>query len=155
MRWLVPSIAALCATLLLVPGASAATTPKPGSIYRDGPSGKAIGRSEGLAIASLDMFANGAFSSDARDPLRVDADKLADLPLAALEQGFQLSRENPLIGLEGRADLLRRLSGSVMPPSSDLWAAAYRPWMPVPGNHETILREPRVGLLAAHLLRVS
>jgi Protein of unknown function (DUF1688) len=88
--------------------------------YRDGPSGKAIGRSEGLAIASLDMFANGAFSSDARDPLRVDADKLADLPLAALEQGFQLSRENPLIGLEGRADLLRRL-GRLVAEQADIF----------------------------------
>src|SRR5262249_10608569 len=73
--------------------------------YRDGVSGKAIGRSEGLAIASLDMFASGAFSGDARDPHRADATKLADLSAAALERGFQVSRENPLIGLEGRADL--------------------------------------------------
>ena len=32
--------------------------------YRDERSGKAIGRSEGLAIASLDMFVSGAFSSE-------------------------------------------------------------------------------------------
>jgi Protein of unknown function (DUF1688) len=77
--------------------------------YRDDVSGKAIGRSEGLAIASLDMFASGAFSSKVRDPFRADADKLAELTVAALEQGFQVSAENPLVGLEGRADLLRRL----------------------------------------------
>jgi Protein of unknown function (DUF1688) len=77
--------------------------------YRNGAGGKAIGRSEGLALASLDMFASGAFSGDAHDPLRVDADKLADLSVAALELGFQVSAENPLVGLEGRADLLRRL----------------------------------------------
>jgi len=81
--------------------------------YRDERSGKAIGRSEGLAIASLDMFASGAFSSDSRDPLRVDADRLADLSVAALEQGFQASAENPLVGLEGRANLLRRLGAHV------------------------------------------
>jgi hypothetical protein len=81
--------------------------------YRDGVSGKAIGRSEGLAIASLDMFAGGAFSSDARDPLRVDAEKLAEFSLADLERGFQVSAENPLVGLEGRADLLRRLGRHV------------------------------------------
>src|SRR6476659_8673175 len=38
--------------------------------YHDKASGQAIGRSEGLALASLDMFASGAFSSDVRDPLR-------------------------------------------------------------------------------------
>jgi hypothetical protein len=77
--------------------------------YHDKASGQAIGRSEGLAIASLDMFARGVFSSNARDELRVDADKLAEFTVAALEQGFQVSAENPLVGLEGRADLLRRL----------------------------------------------
>ncbi|HLZ05340.1 MAG TPA: URC4/urg3 family protein [Bradyrhizobium sp.] len=81
--------------------------------YRDSASGKAIGRSEGLAIASLDMFASGAFSGDARDPYRVDAEKLAQFSVAALERGFQASTENPLVGLEGRADLLRRLGALV------------------------------------------
>ena len=77
--------------------------------YHDKASGQAIGRSEGLAIASLDMFARGVFSSNPRDEFRVDADKLAEFTVAALEQGFQVSAENPLVGLEGRADLLRRL----------------------------------------------
>ncbi len=77
--------------------------------YRDEVSGKAIGRSEGLALASLDMFANGAFSDHPRDPLRADADKLAELSASALELGFQVKADNPLVGLEGRADLLRRL----------------------------------------------
>ena len=81
--------------------------------YRDAVSGRAIGRSEGLAIASLDMFANGAFSSDTGDRLRVDADRLADLSVAALEQGFQVRADNPLVGLDGRADLLRRLGRHV------------------------------------------
>ena len=81
--------------------------------YRDERSGKTIGRSEGLAIASLDMFASGGFSSDSRDPLRVDADRLAELSVAALERGFQVSAQNPLVGLEGRGDLLRRLGAHV------------------------------------------
>jgi hypothetical protein len=81
--------------------------------FHESASGKAIGRSEGLALASLDMFAGGAFSSDAHDPLRVDAGKLADLSVAALERGFQVNPENPLVGLEGRADLLRRLGRAV------------------------------------------
>jgi len=94
--------------------------------YHHGSSGKTIGRSEGLALASLDMFANGAFSSDARDPLRVDADKLADLPAAVLEQGFQLSAKNPLVGLEGRAVLLRRL-GRLVAEQSNIFGRYDRP----------------------------
>ena len=77
--------------------------------YRDKASGNAIGRSEGLAVASLDMFASGVFSADARDPYRVDADRLAEFSVAALEHGFQVGADNPLVGLAGRADLLRRL----------------------------------------------
>ncbi|MCP3462509.1 URC4/urg3 family protein [Bradyrhizobium sp. CCGUVB23] len=77
--------------------------------YRDAMTGQDIGRSEGLALASLDMFARGAFSGDPRSPFRVDADVIAQLPLARLESGFQVTDSNPLLGLEGRTDLLRRL----------------------------------------------
>ncbi|MBR0752423.1 DUF1688 family protein [Bradyrhizobium jicamae] len=94
--------------------------------YHDKASGQAVGRSEGLALASLDMFASGAFSSDARDPLRVDADKLVAFAAAALEQGFQVSANNPLVGLEGRADLLRRL-GRLVAERSDVFGLRDRP----------------------------
>lgn len=81
--------------------------------YRDATSGENIGRSEGLAIASLDMFAGGLFSSEARAPFRADADVLANLPLASLTSAFQVGEANPLLGLEGRTDLLRRLGKQV------------------------------------------
>jgi len=77
--------------------------------YRDAASGLVTGRSEGLAIASLRMFEAGAFSSDPRDPLRADAAKLSDFTAAQLAAGFQVSADNPLAGLEGRAALLARL----------------------------------------------
>jgi Protein of unknown function (DUF1688) len=77
--------------------------------YRDAATGQDIGRSEGLALASLDMFAGGAFSDDARSPFRVDADVIAQLPLERLQSAFQVTDSNPLLGLDGRADLLRRL----------------------------------------------
>ena len=48
--------------------------------YRDRRSGATIGRSEGLALATLAMFEEGVFSADPRDPLRVDAAVLCDLP---------------------------------------------------------------------------
>ncbi|MGO9358405.1 MAG: DUF1688 family protein [Xanthobacteraceae bacterium] len=81
----------------------------PGWRYRDAASGAAIGRSEGLALASLDMFAAGFFSSRSGDPMRVDAAALERLSVADLRRGFQISDDNVLVGLEGRVDLLRRL----------------------------------------------
>jgi hypothetical protein len=72
-------------------------------------SGVAIGRSEGLGLASLAMFESGIFSANLRDPLRADADVLANLSIADLERGLQVSDENPLVGLQGRVDLLRNL----------------------------------------------
>ena len=51
--------------------------------YADAITGKRIGRSEGLALASLDMFARGMFSARTNDPLRVDAAVLAQLTAAA------------------------------------------------------------------------
>src|ERR1700724_1402676 len=53
--------------------------------YRDAATGKSFGRSEGLALASLDMFARGAFSSDMKDPLRADAAVLAKLDAEELQ----------------------------------------------------------------------
>lgn len=89
--------------------------------YRDAKSGTNIGRSEGLALTSLAMFAQGAFSSNAADPLRADADALAKLSAERLRDGFQVSDTNPLPGLEGRAALLRRL-GEVAAAHPDIFA---------------------------------
>jgi uncharacterized protein DUF1688 len=77
--------------------------------YRDPLTVSAVGRSEGLGLASLAMFAAGAFSADPQHPLRVDAGVLANISVADIERGLQVSDLNPLVGIEGRADLLRRL----------------------------------------------
>jgi hypothetical protein len=82
--------------------------------YIDSITGNRIGRSEGLAIASLDMFARGLFSSDPTMPLRVDGAALEKLTAAQLSAGFQVSGENPLVGIEGRAALLRSLGALVV-----------------------------------------
>ena len=81
--------------------------------YHDPKTGLAIGRSEGLGLASLAMFESGAFSANPRNPLRVDADVLANLSVADLKRGLQVSETNPLVGLEGRIDLVRRLGALV------------------------------------------
>jgi len=77
--------------------------------YRDPVTGSAIGRSEGLGLASLAMFAGGVFSSDPGHPLRADAERLMDFSVADLERGMQVSADNPLVGIEGRVSLLRSL----------------------------------------------
>jgi Protein of unknown function (DUF1688) len=94
--------------------------------YRDPTTGSAVGRSEGLGLASLAMFAGGTFSADPRQPLRVDADVLAKIGVADLERGLQVSDANPLIGIKGRADLLRRL-GSLVASKPDVFAGQDRP----------------------------
>jgi Protein of unknown function (DUF1688) len=80
--------------------------------YREPGTGETYARSEGLGVASLHMFADGAFSRDPKgDPLRVDAERLAALTPADIAMGFQVRAHNPLTGLEGRAELLRKLGG--------------------------------------------
>ena len=77
--------------------------------YHDRKTGHSFTRSEGLAVASLDMFAAGLFSSDPAHPLRVDHAALARIDAATLARHFQVDGENPLVGLEQRSVLLRRL----------------------------------------------
>lgn len=81
----------------------------PGWRYRDQVTGLEAARSEGLALASLRMFQAGAFSNAADQPLRADAAELATLSPTELAEGFQVSPDNPLAGLEGRAALVNRL----------------------------------------------
>lgn len=84
--------------------------------YREPGTGETYARSEGLGVASFHMFANGAFSRDAKgDPLRVDAGRLAALTPMDIAMGFQVKAHNPLTGLEGRAELLRKLGGVGLP----------------------------------------
>lgn len=80
--------------------------------YRDAPTGTELSKSEGLAVASLRMFAAGAFADDGRSP-RADAARLAALTAGDIAAGFQVGPDNPLVGLEGRAALLARLGAVV------------------------------------------
>ncbi len=78
--------------------------PETGQIYR---------RSEGLAIASFRMFCQGIFSSNPDFPFSADSRGLSQLKLETLAAGFQVSRDNPLIGLTGRLELLQRLGNAI------------------------------------------
>ncbi|MGI9475635.1 MAG: URC4/urg3 family protein [Hyphomicrobiaceae bacterium] len=82
--------------------------------YRDAAAGGILERSEGLALASLDAFAAGFFSSDHANPLMADAPGLKAITPARLGAAFQVRHDNPLEGLEGRATLMNRLGATLL-----------------------------------------
>ena len=99
------------------------------------PAGQRYTRSEGLAVASYHLFAGGALSDDpARAPYRADARALAGFSAGDLARAFQVGPDNPLVGLEGRASILRRL-GEVVALHPEVFGAA----------------SPRLGHLGVHL----
>ncbi|KAJ5958750.1 uncharacterized protein N7479_005900 [Penicillium vulpinum] len=81
--------------------------------YRSKESGKVFARSEGLAVASLEMFKSGLFSSDPTEPCQVDGAGLKKVTAEVLAKGMQHSDQNPLAGIEGRTGLLVRLSDAL------------------------------------------
>jgi hypothetical protein len=81
--------------------------------WREPSSGEAFARSEGLALASLALFGRGLLSSHLSQPLRADAAALRALEPSALAEAFQVDRDNPLAGLEGRVLLLNRLGAAI------------------------------------------
>jgi len=81
--------------------------------YKSKESGKIYRRSEGLAIASLEMFKAGYFSSDESIPCQVDYVGLKRLTAQQLARGLQVSETNPIMGLDGRAGLLSRLADAL------------------------------------------
>lgn len=93
-------------SVLLDAGAGAAWTfDAPGADRR-------IGRSEGLGLASLGMFLDGAFSRTG--DRQTNAEALVALDRAALAAGFQVDDSNPLVGLDGRLDVVRGLGGAIV-----------------------------------------
>lgn len=81
--------------------------------YEDKRSGKTLRKSEGLAAASFDMFADGRFSATDEDPFRVDAEVLSLMDTDDLAEAFQISAQNPILGIDGRCRLLRGLGAAV------------------------------------------
>ncbi len=68
-----------------------------------------ITRSEGLGVASFHMFLSGIMSHDKKS-LRADASGLQALTAKDLEVYFQVTAENPLVGVNGRLQLLNNLA---------------------------------------------
>jgi hypothetical protein len=94
--------------------------------YVEPATGQIFTRSEGLAIASFHAFVAGLFSSDKARPLQADSAGLRGLATDHLASAFQVSESNPLVGLEGRAVLLRRL-GEAMSEQPEVFGPRGRP----------------------------
>lgn len=77
--------------------------------FHESSSQQHLSRSEGLAIASLNMFLNGDFSSNSSNNFQVDAQALIHFTEHQLEIGFQVTEHNPLVGVKGRVHLLQSL----------------------------------------------
>ena len=94
--------------------------------YRSKESGKVYKRSEGLAVASLEMFKLGLFSTDPAEPCRADGPALRALTRDQLARGLQVTVDNPLDGLDGRAALLARLGDALLHDPA-VWGPDARP----------------------------
>lgn len=76
--------------------------------YKETPDSPTLGRSEGLAVASFDMYQQGLFSHDGS--LTVTTEGLKTLSMTTLSKAMQVSTANPLVGLEGRFKLIQQLA---------------------------------------------
>jgi hypothetical protein len=94
--------------------------------FREAETGQVLSRSEGLAVASLRAMEKGVFSADPSNPWRADAETLSRLAPATLADAFQHGARNEVVGLDGRAGLLRRL-GEVCAQSPALLGTPARP----------------------------
>jgi hypothetical protein len=119
--------------------------------YREGETGLRLGRSEGLAVASLRVMQNGLFSARAAQPWRADAAALAALSGEQLGAAFQHGTDNAVLEIDARAALLRRL-GEVVAATPEIFGSParlgnlYDYWLP----HQADLPAPEMLRLILH-----
>ena len=80
--------------------------------YVEEDSGQSYTRSEGLGVASYHLFCSGVLSSDKRSAnylLRADSEGLKAVTSEDIKKYFQVTEKNPLVGIEGRVQLLNNL----------------------------------------------
>ncbi|KAL7802258.1 DUF1688 domain-containing protein [Trichoderma aethiopicum] len=83
--------------------------------FREPGGDKAYGRSEGIAVASLYMFNDGAFASPTVGiKSTVDGHALSKLTEDVFIQHFQVSPQNPIVGAASRIELLNSFGKSLL-----------------------------------------
>jgi hypothetical protein len=80
--------------------------------YYEKETSREYSRSEGLGVASFHLFMSGAFSSDSKS-LRSDSKGLKNVTTSLIEEYFQVSVKNPLVGVQGRTALLTNLGNAL------------------------------------------
>ncbi|KAF4126090.1 Protein of unknown function (DUF1688) [Geosmithia morbida] len=70
-------------------------------------------RSEGISVAALHMFKSGAFSADGAECV-VDAKGLIQLSEETFAAGYQVTPENPLVGMSSRVKLMNTVGKSLL-----------------------------------------
>ncbi|KAI5461673.1 hypothetical protein BGZ63DRAFT_509102 [Mariannaea sp. PMI_226] len=81
--------------------------------YKSNENGRVYRRSEGIAVASLEMFKAGLFSGNSSNKFQVDKDGLKALTLEKLTTSLQSRPGNEMAGLEGRTEMLVRLASAL------------------------------------------
>ncbi|KAF6824457.1 Uracil catabolism protein 4 [Colletotrichum musicola] len=81
--------------------------------YKSTENGRVYRRSEGIAVASLEMFKTGLFSSDPKNKFQVDKEGLRGLTVEKMAAGLQSMQGNQMAGIEGRTQLLFRLANAL------------------------------------------
>jgi hypothetical protein len=113
--------------------------------YDEAASGQRFDRSEGLGVATWNAFMDGRFSGDAGAPLRVDARGLLDVTAARLAEAFQAGPDNPLVGIDGRVQLLHRL-GEALAAQPETFGPLGRPG----GLFDRLLPQHGPAVISAH-----
>jgi hypothetical protein len=109
--------------------------------YKSNENGRVYKRSEGLAIASLEMYKAGLFSSNPNNKNQVDKTALAAFTVEKLTAGLQAREGNKVAGLEGRTQLLVRL-GTALNDRPDFFGSDGRPGNLVGTSHRRPHPEP-------------
>jgi hypothetical protein len=113
--------------------------------YREADTGLELTRSEGLGVASWHAFTAGTFSSDPECPLQADAAGLQSLDPERLAAHLQVGPDNPLVGFDGRVDLLRRL-GTALAEQPTVYGTPGRPG----GLFDLLIVDPAAPTVATH-----
>ena len=111
--------------------------------FVDTKSGTRHKRSEGLAIASLYAYGDGVFGSE---PFVATGERLRAITPNELGKAFQVSKDNALLGLEGRCALLNALGRVV--------AARPQDFKGSPGRLGGIL-EPLLGMVKGKQIKAT
>ncbi len=113
--------------------------------YEEAASGQRFDRSEGLGVATWNAFMDGLFSGDPGAPLRVDAQGLLSVTSARLAEAFQAGPDNPLVGIDGRMQLLHRL-GEALAAQPETFGPLGRPG----GLFDRLLPQRGPAMISAH-----